>query len=174
MLISFNSSIVACMPSSNMGGASLTSSPTSWFVVTIVRLFTVKTSPVFTSQMVLRFIQDGMELRISFESWPAINMSIAPQGRKFVLPFCFHFAFKSFESREWIEWLSLVRTEPWVLTWEGVEWLSLVKIKPWVPTIELSSCVPNLSKTEIHEVGRPMQWKIDDFFDRFKDCFSSS
>ena len=68
VLISFSSSIVACMPSSNMGGASLTSSLTSWFVVTIVRLFIVKASPVFTSQMVLCFIQDGMKLQISFES----------------------------------------------------------------------------------------------------------
>ena len=41
-----------------------------------------------------------------------------------------------------------------------------------MPTIELSSCVPSLSKTKICEVGCPMS-KIDDFFDRFKDCSSS-
>ena len=152
VLISFNSSTVAHMPSSNMGEASLTSSSTSWFVVTIVCLFTVKAFSIFTSQMVLRFIWDGKELRISFQSWSTISVSLAPLGRRFVLS-CSRFAFKSFESREGIKWLSLVRTEPWVPTWEEVEWLSLVKIEPWVPTTELSSCVPNLSKTEIWEVG---------------------
>ena len=117
---------------------------------------------------------NGSTFHMRWNGASKINVSLAPLGRKFVLPFCFCFAFKSFESQEGIEWLSFVRTEPWVPTWEGVEWLSLVKIEPWVPTTKLSSCVPNLSKTEICEVGRPMRSKTDDFFDSFEDCSSSS
>ena len=86
--------------------------------------------------------------------WILINNNcvISTSRRKFVLSFCFCFAFKSFESREGIEWLSLVRTKPRVPTWEGVEWLSLVKMEPWVPTTELSSCVPH-STMSLYALG---------------------
>ena len=107
--------------------------------------------------MALRFIRDGMEFWISFESWSTMSVLSRSLEGKFDILLCSCLTFTSFES------------------WEKVEWLSLVRTKPQLTATKLlSSCVPNLSKTEIWEVGWPMRSKTDGFLNSLEDFSSSS